>query len=511
MKYKRIIARLDVKGTNVVKGVHFECLRVIGKPGELAKEYYLQGADELIYIDTVANLYERENLFDIVNKASEDVFIPFTIGGGIRTLEDIKTLLNLGADKVAINTAAIKNPMLITEASEMFGSQCIVISIEAQRKDDGSYEAYTDNGRMSTGIDVIAWAKRAEELGAGEILLTSVENEGTKKGLDINLINQVTSALSIPVIASGGVGCPDDVRNCFLKTNASAVAMGSLLHYKMSDVEKIKSILEDDKILIRKTDNPKRIRNITGNGRDILDYNKYTRRHLSMAEDIAENIPHIEDLNATIGVIDYGINNVKSVQKAFKMIGKESRIIKNPAELKHVKALILPGVGAFGKGMQSLQELGFVNAIQEEVLNKKPLLGICLGMQMLFSTSEEFGTNFGLDLIKGNVVKLKHPDQIADKDYRLPHIGWNKLKIYSPYTNYNIVSGIDENQLVYFVHSYYPEVNNSQDILATTQYGGQEFCVAVRHKNVFGTQFHPEKSGVVGLKILAEFCKINKI
>ncbi len=183
MKKVRIIARLDVKGQNVIKGVHLECLRVIGKPGELAEKYYLEGADELLYIDIVASLYRRDNLLNIVNQASDKIFIPFTVGGGIRTLEDIKEFLKAGADKVAINTAATKDPNLLAKAARMFGSQCIVLSIEAKFRNDNKWEAFTDNGREKTGLDVVEWAKQGEELGAGEILLTSIDQEGTKKGL----------------------------------------------------------------------------------------------------------------------------------------------------------------------------------------------------------------------------------------------------------------------------------------------------------------------------------------
>src|SRR3989338_10018352 len=203
---KRIIARLDVKGPNVIKGIQFECLRVMGKPEDLAREYYLQGADELIYLDTVASLYQRNNLLNIVRQASENIFIPFTAGGGVRSISDIRSLLSAGAEKVAINTAATKNPNLIRQAARMFGSQCIVLSIEAKQIAPGRWEAYTDNGRNRTGLDVLKWAKRAEYLGAGEILLTSVDMEGTERGFDLELVEAVSKAVSIPVIASGGAG-----------------------------------------------------------------------------------------------------------------------------------------------------------------------------------------------------------------------------------------------------------------------------------------------------------------
>ena len=236
MKKIRIIARLDVKGSNVIKGVHLECLRVVGKPGELAEKYYLGGADELIYIDVVASLYGRENLLNIVNQASDKIFIPFTVGGGVRTTDNIREFLKAGADKVAINTAATKNPGLIKEAAKMFGSQCIVVSIEAKKIGAGKWEAYTDNGREKTGLDVIEWIKKIEDLGAGEILLTSIDAEGTKKGFDLELIDAVSETVSIPLIASGGAGTVDHISDCITKGKADAVAIASMFHYNLRTI-----------------------------------------------------------------------------------------------------------------------------------------------------------------------------------------------------------------------------------------------------------------------------------
>ena len=211
MKYIRIIPRLDIKGPNLVKGIHLEGLRVLGKPEDFSKLYYEQGADELIYQDTVASLYQRNSLTDIISKTAKNIFIPITVSGGLRTLDDINKVLRAGADKVAINTAAIKNPNFITEASRAFGSSTIVISIEAKQKLDGSYEAYVDNGRERTGVEVFNWAKRAEELGAGEIMITSIDREGTGKGFDLELTKRVSESVSIPVIACGGPGSVNDV------------------------------------------------------------------------------------------------------------------------------------------------------------------------------------------------------------------------------------------------------------------------------------------------------------
>ncbi|HIK01790.1 TPA: imidazole glycerol phosphate synthase subunit HisF [archaeon] len=253
-KKARVIARLDVKGPNVIKGVQLECLRVVGKPGEMAEKYYLQGSDELIYVDIVASLYGRDNLLDIVDKASDKIFIPFTVGGGVRTLDDIREFLKAGADKVAINTAITKDPELISKGARMFGSQCIVASIEARNIGDGKWEALTDNGRETTGLDVIEWAKKVEELGAGEILLTSVDKEGTQKGLDTDLVRSVTDEVSIPVIACGGAGSSEDLLDCVRKGNTDSVAVSSILHFNKVTIPDIKSTLNSGGIEVRNLD-----------------------------------------------------------------------------------------------------------------------------------------------------------------------------------------------------------------------------------------------------------------
>jgi len=226
----RVIARLDIKGPNLVKGVHLEGLRVLGKPEAFAKYYYDHGADELVYMDVVASLYQRNNLLDIVQRTSREIFIPLTVGGGIRTLEDIRSVLRAGADKVALNTAAIANPELVKKAAETFGSSTVVISIEAIRKPDGTYEAYTDNGRESTGVNAVEWAAKVAELGAGEILLTSIDREGTGKGYDLELTQSVAKTVGIPVIAAGGAGKLQHIRDV-VRCGADAVCVASMLHY----------------------------------------------------------------------------------------------------------------------------------------------------------------------------------------------------------------------------------------------------------------------------------------
>lgn len=232
MKTVRIIPRLDIKGPNLVKGIHLEGLRVLGKPSDFARYYYEQGADELMFMDVVASLYERNSLHDIISETAKSIFIPITVGGGIRSIVDIKSMLRIGADKVSINTAAIKRPEFIKEASEEFGSSTIVVSIEAIKNSDGKYYAFTDNGREFTGMEVVEWAQKAEYLGAGEIVITSVDKEGTGKGLDMSLTNSIFEATSIPIIAHGGIGCMKDIEDTLLSSKIDSIAMSSSLHYE---------------------------------------------------------------------------------------------------------------------------------------------------------------------------------------------------------------------------------------------------------------------------------------
>jgi cyclase len=254
MNYKkvRLIARLDIKGPNLIKGVHLEGLRVLGDPQEYASKYYAQGADELIYIDIVASLYGRSKLPEIVSRTVENIFIPLTVGGGIRNIDDVKELLRAGADKVAINTAAVQRPELISEISRRFGSQCMVLSIEAKKQSDGLWEVYTDSGREKTGIDVVDWAEEGVSKGAGEILLTSIDAEGTRKGFDFELIQRVTQAVNIPVIASGGMGSVEHLRDAVQLGGADAIAMADILHYDRLTIHEIRAESKQAGIEVRR-------------------------------------------------------------------------------------------------------------------------------------------------------------------------------------------------------------------------------------------------------------------
>jgi imidazole glycerol-phosphate synthase subunit HisF len=246
----RIIPRLDIKGPNLIKSVNLEGLRVIGDPNKHAIKYYESGADELIFLDLVASLYNRNSLHNIIETACKNIFIPFTVGGGIRTVEDALKIFDSGADKISLNTKAVQNPKLISDLSKKFGSQAVVVSVEAKRFND-KWKIYIEAGKEKTNIDVIEWVKRLTDLGAGEILLTSIDKEGTCSGFDLELINAISKVTSLPIIASGGFGKLEDL-NLASEAGADAVAIAHMLHYKKLTIEKIREQALETKIEIRK-------------------------------------------------------------------------------------------------------------------------------------------------------------------------------------------------------------------------------------------------------------------
>lgn len=251
MKSVRVIPKLEVKGENLIKGMHLEGLRIVGKPEQRAIDYYRDGADELIYIDLVASLYQRDNFLHIVERTAEQVFIPLTVGGGVRSVEDAKAFLRAGADKVAINTAIINNPKLVSEIANIFGSQCMVASLEVQKKVDGSYECYTDCGRTPTGQDPFEWSKTVVGLGAGEILLTSINQDGTFAGYDVQLIQKIAAFLKIPVIASGGAGRLEDFKQVVSEGKADAICASAFFHFRRGTIRDVKKYLDDNKVPVR--------------------------------------------------------------------------------------------------------------------------------------------------------------------------------------------------------------------------------------------------------------------
>lgn len=247
----RIIPRLDVKGDRLVKGVHLEGIRPLGKPEEFARRYYEDGADELLYMDVVASLYGRNSMLDIVEGTACYVFVPITVGGGIRSVDDIRGALRAGADKVAVNTWAVQHPEFITQAANTFGSSAVVVSIEAKRRGTG-WEAYTDCGRERSGLDAVAWAKRAVELGAGELLVTSIDRDGTMRGYDAELVALIAPHVSVPVVACGGAGSADHVATVVHEGKADAVCVGAALHYGKMTIAGLKAELTGKGLKVRR-------------------------------------------------------------------------------------------------------------------------------------------------------------------------------------------------------------------------------------------------------------------
>lgn len=251
MLAKRIIPCLDVRDGKVVKGINFVGIQEVGDPVECARAYMEQGADEIVFLDITATSDNRDTIVDVVRKTAQQVFVPLTVGGGIRSVEDFSKLLRAGADKVSINSSALKNPQLIADAADKFGSQCVVVAIDAKRMEDGTWHAFVAGGRKDTGVDAVEWAAKAYKLGAGEILLTSMDADGTKKGFDLDLLNAVIARVNIPVIASGGCGRLEDFSEVFEKTGSDAALAASLFHYKELTVGQVKKYLREQGIPVR--------------------------------------------------------------------------------------------------------------------------------------------------------------------------------------------------------------------------------------------------------------------
>ncbi|KHO63285.1 MULTISPECIES: imidazole glycerol phosphate synthase subunit HisF [Thermoanaerobacter] len=252
MLAKRIIPCLDVKDGRVVKGVNFLNLKDAGDPVQIASEYNELGADELVFLDITASYEKRKIMIEVVKRTSEKVFIPLTVGGGISDLDDIKGILRAGADKVSINTQAVKQPTLIRQAAVRFGSQCVVVAIDAKRRSDGSgFDVYINGGRVNTGLDAVEWAKKVESLGAGEILLTSMDKDGTKDGYDIELTRRISEAVNIPVIASGGAGKKEHFKEVFTEGKADAALAASVFHYRELEIKEVKKYLKEEGIPVR--------------------------------------------------------------------------------------------------------------------------------------------------------------------------------------------------------------------------------------------------------------------
>lgn len=467
---KRRIARLDVKGTKIIKGVRFEGLRVVGNALDAASSYYEQGIDEIIYIDSVASLYGRNSLDDLLRKAVCRVFVPITAGGGVRKLEDAGRLLSAGADKVAINSHALRNPDLISEISEKFGKQCVVVSVQARRFGDNCWMAMGESGREKSLFEVRDWMRKAEDLGAGEILLTSVDQDGTLSGPDEGLLDATCGCVGIPLIYGGGIGQYSEAERVLTRQSIAAISIGSALHKNKLEIRKLKSIGEAQSL-------GSECRGEESESSLVIENSRIDRR--------------------SVGVIDYGLGNQQSLVNALKEIGADVMLSSDIEELRQCDLLTLPGVGAFPEGMKQLKDRGLDSRIIQWVAGGKPLMGICLGMQMLFERGEEYGLTEGLGIIAGE-VSLMSESNLDGTPAVLPHVGWNR--VYDEgFLNKERPECIGAH---YFVHSFVATALDSDTKKMTFEYGGRHYVAGIRKGNVVGFQFHPERSGKAGLKLL---------
>lgn len=470
---KRLIARLDVKGNRLIKGIRFEGLRVVGDPLEAALRYGDDGADELLYIDAVASLYGRNGLADLLRRTSREVFIPITAGGGVRSVQDAAALLAAGADKIAVNTAALQRPELIRELAEAFGCQCVVASIQARRTSVGTWEAMAEAGRERSGRDVMAWIDQVQQFGAGEILLTSVDQDGTCAGPDDQLLAGATARVSVPLVAGGGFAKTDQVLAALQQHQVTAVSLAAALHQRRIEIAVIKrEIASADSSL------PIRLPASTSEAPTLLD-------------------------GIRVGVIDYGMGNQQSLINALEHLKAEVLLTDQADHLQSCQLLALPGVGAFPQGMVELQRRGLDRFLQEAVAAGQPLIGICLGMQMLFEAGDEFRSTSGLGLLQGRVTMLPTHDTDGEP-LILPHMGWNRL-LPGPACDATPAANQTINQ--YFVHSYAATGVEPSAVLFSCCYGHHPFVAAIRQGPVVGFQFHPERSGSEGLEILAVVIK----
>ena len=472
---KRIIARLDIKGKKLIKGIRFEGLRVLGDAVDFAEKYYLNGIDEILYIDAVASLYGRNSLSEILSETSKRIFVPITAGGGIRSVDDAKKLISNGADKVAINTGLVEDIGLANKLIKTFGSQCVVASIQAKRNSDLGWEVMKASGRERTGKSVIDWINDLQTQGVGEILITSVDMDGFSKGIDKDLVVACSKVCEVPLIIGGGFGYEDEVKTVIKNPRISGLSIGTAFHKNKLSTKNLK-----DKI---KASNPNLVRVV----KNQIDYDS-------------------QDLNNSIGnlfrkknllIVDYGLGNNLSLYNALEKLDYSVEISHSINKIKKADLIFLPGVGSFAQGISNLRQRGIYNLLIERAKLGKPIIGICLGMQLLFDSGTEFKFSEGLGLIRGTVQKLDINPNNSSEIF-LPHIGWNEI--------YRKGSEIrkSKNLRQYFVHSYAAKDVDEKYVTFISNYSDQEFIAAVRKDNIAGFQFHPERSGIDGLNLLSE-------
>ena len=476
---KRVIGRLDIKGSKLIKGIRFEGLRVVGDPFEAALTYVKNGIDEIFYSDAVASLYGRNGLVEILRSTTKEVFVPITAGGAIRSSEDGRKLLSAGADKLAINSGAVRNPDLINELSKKFGKQCVVISIQARQSNiHNKWDVMIESGREKSNKDLFEWISEVQDRGAGEILVTSVDMDGTGKGPDFDLLDKLNGLVKVPLIFGGGFGNLNEIQNAFKNMrNLSGISMGWALHNKKIDILSVKKDLIRLELPVRLTNE------------------KYYK-----IEKIKQYL--------SASIIDYGMGNIQSLFNACESLGIGCQLTNEIEVVKQSNICFLPGVGSFPEGIKQLHKLNLKNHIKEYSLSGGRLIGICLGMQLLFEQGTEYEKCEGLGIIKGTIKKLPSFSKSGSRTI-LPHVGWNKI-IPNKNSNYKF----KENMKVidqYFVHSFAAmfseEINNNT--IFKTEFEGYIFSSMIKKFNTVGMQFHPERSGKDGIELLKDV--INSI
>lgn len=471
---KRLIARLDVKGNRLIKGVRFEGLRVMGDPLNAAKNYVNAGADELLYLDAVASLYGRNNLSAVLRRTASEVSVPITAGGGIRTISDASLLFSSGADKVAINTAALEDPALISTLINAFGQQAVVISIQARKTSSGQWICMKEAGRELTSVSVIDWINKVQSIGVGEILLTSVDADGTCQGPDKDLILEVKNVIKLPLVLSGGFTSVSDFDTAYSCSYVSGIAAGAALHKQLLSIPHLKRSLQKGE-------------------------SEYAFRILP--ED-STRIPLLStQLNSLrLGIVNYNMGNIASLENALKRLGFTELVTSQDVNLLNsCDLLFLPGVGSFPHGMQELHKLKLDLFIKEWCQLGKPMIGICLGMQLFFMQSSELVDTDGLGLIDGDVSKINLSKDMGDS--LLPHMGWNLCKS----TTNKIYP---ENQYQYFVHSYCAELCDPSIVTEIVEFANSNIIASIKKENLIGFQYHPEKSGIYGLLRIYESVRL---
>jgi cyclase len=474
---KRVMPCLDVHDGRVVKGEQFENLHDAGDPIRLAQQYEADGADEIVFLDISATQEKRETATAIAKRAAKNLFIPFTIGGGVRSVADAQSILDSGADKITVNSAGLERPSLLTELANHIGRQSVTLSIDAKRSEDGTtWEAYIAGGKKPSGKDAIAWAKEGVKRGAGEILLTSIDCDGKNEGYDIELTEKVVAEVNVPVIASGGAGRVEHLSAAIQESGADAVLCASTLHRGELSIQQIKSHFSNMEIMVRPID----VRT--------TDYYQ--------SPETVSGRPHL-------AIIDYGMGNRNSVMSALSLVGADVAITDNAEEIAEADGIVLPGVGSFPAAMARLEEQDLIKSLNEFRTSGKPVLGICLGYQLLFEGSDEHTPTEGLGWIPGNVTEI---DTTVS-----PNIGWRFVDLRHKAL---LTQGLNPEELFYHAHQFAAKPNDPDSVTGVTRLGesrGGQAALAVsivKDRAIYGTQFHPEKSSYAGLSLLKNFVDI---